>query len=113
MTEGPGKKLVCQECGTKFFDLNRPNPTCPKCSSKKVTALELVIAKLKLKEPVLPVIEPEDEEVAADIDDDEVEELETEEVETEEEDAIEDRDTERDFDDLDTEPQETFEDDEL
>jgi hypothetical protein len=27
-----GKKFTCWSCATKFYDLNKPNPTCPKCS---------------------------------------------------------------------------------
>ncbi len=28
-----GKKFVCWSCATKFYDLNKPNPKCPKCGS--------------------------------------------------------------------------------
>ncbi len=35
--EGPRKDLgvryECFECGTKFYDLHRPVPTCPKCGA--------------------------------------------------------------------------------
>ena len=26
-----GKKYTCFECGTKFYDLGRPEPICPRC----------------------------------------------------------------------------------
>ncbi|MEE8507522.1 MAG: FYDLN acid domain-containing protein [Myxococcota bacterium] len=26
-----GLKYACFECGAKFYDLNRPEPLCPKC----------------------------------------------------------------------------------
>ena len=26
-------KYVCFECGAKFYDLNRPEPLCPKCGA--------------------------------------------------------------------------------
>jgi hypothetical protein len=26
-----GQKWTCFSCGRKFYDLNRPEPTCPKC----------------------------------------------------------------------------------
>jgi len=29
-----GKKLACQECGAKFYDLNKKRPTCPKCAAE-------------------------------------------------------------------------------
>lgn len=28
-----GSKFTCWSCGTKFYDLNKPNPLCPKCGS--------------------------------------------------------------------------------
>lgn len=26
-----GTKYTCWSCGAKFYDLNKPDPTCPKC----------------------------------------------------------------------------------
>ena len=26
-----GTKFECAECGTKFYDLSKPDPACPKC----------------------------------------------------------------------------------
>jgi len=28
-----GAKYVCFKCGTKFYDLKKPDPLCPKCGS--------------------------------------------------------------------------------
>ncbi len=28
-----GRKFACHSCGTKFYDLNKPDPRCPKCGS--------------------------------------------------------------------------------
>lgn len=28
-----GKKFTCHSCGTKFYDLNKPNKICPKCGA--------------------------------------------------------------------------------
>ncbi len=28
-----GTRYVCFQCGTKFYDLNRPEPTCPECGA--------------------------------------------------------------------------------
>ncbi|MBM4371424.1 MAG: FYDLN acid domain-containing protein [Deltaproteobacteria bacterium] len=28
-----GKKYACYQCGTKFYDLNKPLPICPKCGA--------------------------------------------------------------------------------
>jgi len=29
-----GVKRLCQNCGTKFYDLNRPQITCPSCAAE-------------------------------------------------------------------------------
>lgn len=28
-----GTKYECEECGTKFYDLGKPDPVCPKCGT--------------------------------------------------------------------------------
>jgi hypothetical protein len=28
-----GTRYVCYSCGTKFYDLNKPTPSCPECSA--------------------------------------------------------------------------------
>ena len=28
-----GRKWACSSCGAKFYDLNRPEPACPKCGT--------------------------------------------------------------------------------
>lgn len=28
-----GTRYTCYSCGTKFYDLNRPTPTCPECDA--------------------------------------------------------------------------------
>jgi hypothetical protein len=28
-----GRKFTCFSCGAKFYDLNKPNPRCPKCNA--------------------------------------------------------------------------------
>lgn len=28
-----GKKFTCWSCGTRFYDLNKPEPKCPKCGA--------------------------------------------------------------------------------
>ena len=33
-----GNRFVCFECGCKFYDLNRPESTCPECSADQVNA---------------------------------------------------------------------------
>lgn len=28
-----GNKFTCWSCGTRFYDLGKPNPKCPKCGA--------------------------------------------------------------------------------
>ena len=28
-----GNKFVCFKCGTKFYDMKKPDPVCPKCGA--------------------------------------------------------------------------------
>lgn len=78
-----GNKHVCFKCGTKFYDLKKPEPVCPKCGAdqRESPALKapeprrgrLSAAKAVPVEPVEPELvaeEPgeEEEEEAADDD---------------------------------------------
>lgn len=33
-----GRRYTCYECGTKFYDLNRPTPLCPECEADQTNA---------------------------------------------------------------------------
>ena len=33
MARDLGSKYVCYKCSTKFYDLKKPAPTCPKCGA--------------------------------------------------------------------------------
>jgi len=33
-----GQRYTCFECGTKFYDLNRPEPLCPECGANQENA---------------------------------------------------------------------------
>jgi len=78
MARDLGTKYTCFKCGTKFYDLKKPAPTCPKCGTdqreapipKVVTARQARAAAAR------------EEELAA-----EEEELEGEEEEDEEEES--------------------------
>ena len=35
-----GNKHICSACGTKFYDLNKEIPTCPKCGTENKQMLE-------------------------------------------------------------------------
>ena len=83
-----GAKYVCFKCGTKFYDMKRPDPLCPKCgadqrdSSLNKPGVEGRRARVA---PVPKVIEPEPEEAEVL---EEGEELQT--FDDEEADAVED-----------------------
>ena len=47
-----GDKHVCPDCESKFFDLGKKPPTCPKCGAV------IDVAKVKAKPKAKPVPEP-------------------------------------------------------
>ena len=55
-----GQKWACFSCGTKFYDLNRPEPTCPKCQTDQRESP--LLAK-----PVKPVKRPKAKKKAEEI----------------------------------------------
>ena len=69
-----GTKHTCFKCGTKFYDMKKPEPICPKCgadqrqspASKPAAVAERRRAPPK---PPPPPAEPEAEEVEADPED--------------------------------------------
>ena len=78
MARDLGSKYVCYKCGTKFYDLKKPVPTCPKCGADQ---REAPVAKpagrgaraAPAKEPEVeaPAAEDEEAEEAEEDDDDE------------------------------------------
>lgn len=66
-----GTRYVCFSCGTKFYDLNRPEPTCPECSAdqRQAPARDLK-ALLAGKGPIRRVRQEEEETPASDEDED-------------------------------------------
>ncbi|HET9767114.1 MAG TPA: FYDLN acid domain-containing protein [Thermoanaerobaculia bacterium] len=89
-----GKKYECAECGTKFYDLGKPEPICPKCGTNQrgLVEREKTVAPAPRPRPaavVAPTVEVPDDELPADIGDEDEEILEVvpgEEEEEEEED---------------------------
>ena len=78
-----GVKRICSECGTRYYDMRKNPPTCPKCG----TVFEAISAKAKRKpsppEPVAKAKKPAkpaddlelEDKVLADGGDDEDEEM--------------------------------------
>jgi uncharacterized protein (TIGR02300 family) len=61
-----GTKHVCFKCGTKFYDLKKPEPLCPKCGAdqRESPALKPPSSerrRAKPPEPKPPVVEAEPE----------------------------------------------------
>jgi len=86
-----GAKYVCFKCGTKFYDMKRPDPVCPKCgTNQRDSPVNKPGAEGRRARvaPVPKVIEPEpeeaetleEEEIQAFDDDEEPEAVEDEEL---------------------------------
>jgi hypothetical protein len=57
-----GKKYTCYSCHTKFYDLGKPVPTCPKCGADQRDAEDTPVVstgrgRSRVAPP--PVVEPE------------------------------------------------------
>ena len=93
-----GTKFECFNCGTKFYDLGKSEPLCPKCGANQKDSVQAETptssqaSRRKRKAEVLKPIEPVEEEAAEPLDELPVEELETPEVdgEVEEEEDLDD-----------------------
>lgn len=82
-----GSRFTCFQCGLKFYDLNRPEPNCPKCGADQrdnptPDPREAILAKFKTKagKPRLEE-EAEEEEKEEEVDLSEDEEIEDDEEE--------------------------------
>ena len=77
MARDLGTKYVCYKCGTKFYDLKKPVPACPKCGADQREAPVAKPTSARAAKAAPPK-EPEEAEVAA---------AEEEDTETEEDDS--------------------------
>jgi uncharacterized protein (TIGR02300 family) len=71
MARDLGTKYVCFKCGTKFYDLKKPVPACPKCGADQRDAPVAKSGSGRAARAA-PAKEPEEAEVAA-TDDEEAE----------------------------------------
>jgi uncharacterized protein (TIGR02300 family) len=66
-----GAKYVCYKCSTKFYDMKKPDPLCPKCGADQRESPALKPAsegrrgRLAAAPKVIEPIEPEEPEAAA------------------------------------------------
>jgi len=55
-----GKKYTCYSCHTKFYDLGKPVPTCPKCGADQRDADEapsVPASRSRARVAAVPVVE--------------------------------------------------------
>lgn len=86
---GLGLKWSCFSCGAKFYDLNKPEPVCPKCGTDQSERPSDAPGEAPTPQPRRPSVAPmtrllEEEEPAAEFesdDDDEASELDIESLE--------------------------------
>ncbi|HXU33749.1 MAG TPA: TIGR02300 family protein [Thermoanaerobaculia bacterium] len=68
-----GSKHECYSCGTKFYDLGKPEPICPKCGANQTHAAPSTqlaatqAARKKRKAEVARTFDDEPEEVAGEV----------------------------------------------
>jgi uncharacterized protein (TIGR02300 family) len=82
MARDLGSKYVCYKCGTKFYDLKKPVPACPKCGAdqreapvaKPLSARAARAAAAAPKEAEEPEVPATDDEEAEDDEEDEKDE---------------------------------------
>jgi uncharacterized protein (TIGR02300 family) len=97
-----GEKWICFRCEAKFYDLNKPQPLCPKCGAnqhdrpkrepKPKPTVEMAVAReLEPDRDVLPLDEEEDEAIL--MDDEEID-LGTPELEGDAEEFVEEEEEE-------------------
>ena len=67
-----GKRYKCYKCGTKFYDLSKPQPVCPACGedqnneeTKKMLKRKRRRALSKVKSDMRPLPEENDGDTAA------------------------------------------------
>ncbi|HWT85638.1 MAG TPA: TIGR02300 family protein [Myxococcales bacterium] len=81
MARDLGTKYVCYKCGTKFYDMKKPVPACPKCGADQRQAPVAKPTSARAAKAAAAAKEPEEAEAAA-----------TEDEEAEEEEKDDDED---------------------
>lgn len=67
-----GRKFACHNCGTKFYDLNKPEPKCPKCGAvpeQQASEATPKASRASKRARAVPVYEPKADEDEAPFDD--------------------------------------------
>jgi predicted nucleic acid-binding Zn-ribbon protein len=66
-----GTKHVCFKCGTRFYDLKKPEPICPKCGADQRQSPAAKPAEKRRAQPKPPPPPAPEVEADAEADDDE------------------------------------------
>ncbi len=62
-----GTKYTCFKCGSRFYDLKKPEPICPKCGAdQRQAAKSPAAAEKRVRPPPRPPPPPEPAEVEPD-----------------------------------------------
>ena len=54
-----GNKHICSSCGTKFYDLNKEIPTCPKCGTEIIIVVKPRLGRPPLNKNIVKEKKPE------------------------------------------------------
>ena len=63
-----GTKHICFKCGTKFYDLKKAEPICPKCGADQRQNPATKTPERRQKAPPKPAPEPVEKEVDEEVD---------------------------------------------
>ncbi len=80
-----GNKFICFKCNSKFYDLKKPDPVCPKCGADQRDSpanrpTEGRRGRLAAVPKIIEPIEPSEAAAKTDEDEEEIEEFEDEEA---------------------------------
>jgi uncharacterized protein (TIGR02300 family) len=66
-----GTKHICWKCGTKFYDLKKADPACPKCGAdpRQAPVAKPAERRVRAKAPVEETLEVEEKDLDEAIDD--------------------------------------------
>ena len=79
-----GNRYACFQCGTKFYDLNREQITCPKCGAVYDAEAILKSRRGRPIAPEKPEPKPQPEKKKAEVEDEELEDVESDDDEEDE-----------------------------
>ena len=56
-----GKKHICSDCSTKFYDMNKPTPECPNCGSQVLISRKPRVGRPPLSQKISeqPKVKPD------------------------------------------------------